>query len=521
MMRSRSFIWRYFPLYLVIILASIGAISWYTSATMKEVYLDRIAVGLEARSRLLADRIAPQGRPLKPADIQAACRHLGTAIENRFTVILPSGQVIGDSEEDPAVMENHANRPEIVTALESGMGQATRYSRTLKSDLLYVAVRQPLADGTALVVRASLPVSGLTRTVHGLYRRITWTALFIVLGSIIVSLLISRQIRKPVHLLTQGATRFGQGEMDHRVHISDPEEFMMLGNAMNRMATEISRRMATITEQRNELESVLSSMKEGVLVVDKGEHILRFNKAAAGYFVVPADQAVGRPVQEVIRNVDLLSFIRQTLNSSTPLEREIVLRQAQDRHLQAHGTSLMDAQGGRVGVVVVLSDVSRLKKLETLRKEFVANVSHELKTPITAIKGSVETLRDGAVDKPEDARQFIDIILKHADRLNTLVEDLLNLSRIEREVENNKPIEKSRQPLLPLIQDAVALCRALADDKGIALIIEAPEPLTAEVNGDRVQQALINLVDNAIKYSPQGRTSAFTPRRWRRAPRSP
>lgn len=504
MQRGRSFLWRYFPFYLIIILTSILAISWYTSVAMKALYMDRIGVDLEARALLLGEAAAPGGALLHTDNLQALCLRMGQALGNRFTVIHPEGKVIADSDEDPAVMENHSGRPEIRQAFAAGRGLSTRYSRTLKHDLLYVAIRHNFTDGTPpVVVRASLPVMHLSQTLNALFRRTALAALFIILGSTVISIIISREIRKPVETLKNGAQQFGDGRLSHRIYISDPEEFMLLGNAMNRMAAEISGRMATITEQKNELESVLSSMNEAVLVVDGEERLLRFNHAAAEYFLVEKNDAAERPIQEVIRNFDLLKFIRQTLRSHQGGEQEIVLHDAEERFLQAHGTLLRDFENRQIGVVVVLNDVTGMKRLENVRKEFVANVSHELKTPITAIKGSVETLRDGAAEDPEAGRRFMEIILKHADRLNTIVEDLLNLSRIEKSQED-ADIEKETLFLKPLVDEALLLCRTQADGRQIVLQTDVDDNLMLTCNGNMVQQALINLVDNAVKYTPAG-----------------
>jgi len=512
MQRGRSFLWRYFPFYIIIILTSILAISWYTSVAMKNLYLNRIAVDLEARAHLLGQAAAPEGAILQPDSLQALCRRMGETLGNRFTLIKPSGEVMADSDEDITVMENHANRPEIRDALQRGRGLSTRYSQTLKHDLMYIAIRQSLHPESALVIRTSLPVMHLSETLNALFRRTALAALFIILGSTVISLLISREIRKPVETLKHGAQQFGQGRLGHRIYISDPEEFTLLGNAMNRMAGEISGRMATITEQKNELESVLSSMNEAVLVVDSNERLLRFNHAAAEYFLVESEQATGRPIQEVIRNFDLLKFVRHTLNSHQGGAQEIVLHDAAERFLQAHGTLLLDFQNRQIGVVVVLNDVTDLKRLENIRKEFVANVSHELKTPITAIKGSVETLRDGAAQDPKAGRRFMDIILKHADRLNTIVEDLLNLSRIEKS-QDDADIEKETLLLKPLVDEALLLCRTQADDRQIVLETDIDDHFTLTVNGNMVQQALINLVDNAIKYAETGTVVQIEARR--------
>ncbi|MCK5145815.1 response regulator [bacterium] len=308
------------------------------------------------------------------------------------------------------------------------------------------------------------------------------------------------RIRKPVEALKHGAQQYGEGHLNYRVHISDPEELTLLGNAMNRMAAEISGRMATITEQKNELESILSSMNEAVLVVDTNERILRFNHAASDYFQLKTDSASGRPIQEVIHNFDLLEFIRRTITTRQPQMCEIILHEGQQRILRTHGTLLLDAEDRQMGVVVVLADMTNLKRLENIRKEFVANVSHELKTPITAIKGSVETLRDGAIKDANAANRFLDIILKHADRLASIVEDLLDLSGIEQEDTSNAII-RHKQALLPLMDEAVLLCRQAAREKNIEIELTVQDNLQLLCNGDMLQQALINLIDNAIKYS--------------------
>jgi two-component system phosphate regulon sensor histidine kinase PhoR len=368
---------------------------------------------------------------------------------------------------------------------------------------MYVAIRSDSSAGPLFVARASLPVMNLSNTLNNLFKRTALAALFIILGSTLISYFISREIRKPVETLIKGAKQFGEGNLAHRIYISDPEEFTLLGNAMNRMAAEMSGRLATITEQRNELESILSSMNEAVLVVDTKENILRFNHAAANYFMLDGTNAVGRPIQEVICNFDLLKFIRKTLLSQHPQMSELVIHDAKEHFLQAHGTLLLDSENRQMGVVVVLADVTNIRRLEGVRKEFVANVSHELKTPITAIKGSVETLRDGAAEEPEVAKRFLDIILKHADRLNTIVEDLLNLSRIEKEHEDAS-IVRSRENVKSIVDEAVLLCRKAASEKQMDIEVSVPDHLTLYCNSNMVQQAVINLIDNAVKYSDTG-----------------
>jgi two-component system phosphate regulon sensor histidine kinase PhoR len=272
---------------------------------------------------------------------------------------------------------------------------------------------------------------------------------------------------------------------------------------MNNMAAQLNERLQTITRQRNELEGVLSSMIESVLVIDTDEKILRFNKAAGLFFEIDSQSAKGKHIQEVIRNNNLLRFIRRTLSKDHSIEKDIILQDEKDQFLQAHGTILRTETGEIAGALIVLHNITRLKRLENVRKDFVANVSHELKTPITAIQGSVETLRDGALENPKDADRFLDIILKHAERLNTIIEDLLSLSRIEQESEKQQ-IVLVTAPVRPVLENAITLCEMKSTEKSIRMELVCEPDMEAEINNALLEEAVINLIDNAIKYSEPG-----------------
>ena len=267
------------------------------------------------------------------------------------------------------------------------------------------------------------------------------------------------------------------------------------------MATELDGRIDTITRQKNELETVLASMVEAVIVVDLAENILSLNKAAEQLIDRSNMESKGRPLLSMLRNLDLQRLVQKTLAGPGQVEDEIMLHgEKGELFLQAHGSLLRDAQGNSFGALFVLHDVTRLRRLETVRRDFVANVSHELKTPITAIKGFVETLKDGALESPVDARRFLDIILKHADRLNDIVSDLLALSRIEQE-EENREIELTPGRLLQPLQAAVETCLSFAVAKEIRLILNCEGDIQAGINGPLLEQAIINLIVNAVKYS--------------------
>jgi two-component system phosphate regulon sensor histidine kinase PhoR len=274
---------------------------------------------------------------------------------------------------------------------------------------------------------------------------------------------------------------------------------------MNQMAEQLEDRLQTVIKEKNQREAVLSSMVEGVLAVDTDGHIISLNKAAAKFFkVVQPENAKGRSIEEVFRNVKLQKFIGSVLKGQETLECELTVQHNEIYDLQARGTNLLGVQGRRIGAVIVFNDVSRLRRLENIRREFVANVSHELKTPITSIKGFVETLLDGAINDPEEANRFLQIVAKHADRLNAIIDDLLTLSRLEQG--DKEEMEMQRAGLAGLMNSSVEVCAHRAKLKNISIKIECPDDLSASVNPPLIEQALINLIGNAVKYSQEGKT---------------
>jgi two-component system phosphate regulon sensor histidine kinase PhoR len=319
----------------------------------------------------------------------------------------------------------------------------------------------------------------------------------------LVSSLVFRRISRPLDQLKAAADTYARGELGARAPVSDIVELGAVADAMNRMAAQLDERINTIISQRNEQAAVLRSMVEGVVAVDARERVLNLNKTAAAFFGVDQNWARGRSIQEVVRNVDLHLFARRALESEEPVEAEIILEGSQERFLRAHGSVLRAASGERTGAVLVLNDATRLRKLEDIRRDFVANVSHELKTPITSIRGFVETLLDGAMDNREDTERFLQIIDRQAMRLHAIVEDLLSLSRIEKESERDE-IELTVQPLQPLLQNAVVSCEVRAGERKVKIDLACEDSLRVVANGRHLEQAVINLIDNAVKYSPDG-----------------
>ena len=402
--------------------------------------------------------------------------------------------------EAPRRMDNHRDRPEIVSARTRTVGSSTRHSRTLNRKMMYVAV--PVKKENRLVgyIRTAIGVETIDIALREVRLRIALSALAIAIFGAILSFLAARRIAGPIKEIEKGAQCFARGELDCRVPISNLTEIGSLSETLNQMAGELQDRIHTITAQKNELEAVLSSMVEGVLAVDMDEKIMSMNHAAAQFFGCQAKAAVGRSIQEVVRNTDLQRFVRKALSGEARVEQDIALFSEGERIFDAHGTPLRGAGERREGTLIVLEDVTRLRRLENIRKDFVANVSHEIKTPITAIKGFVETLGDGAMEKPEDAKRFLGIIEKHVDRLEAIIEDLLSLSRIEQEAEKEE-ILLANHPIRDVLASAIQVCQPKAKKKKVTISLSCSDDLRAEINTTLLEQAVVNLLDNAIKYS--------------------
>jgi two-component system phosphate regulon sensor histidine kinase PhoR len=287
-----------------------------------------------------------------------------------------------------------------------------------------------------------------------------------------------------------------------------------LAESLNEMAEQLDERIRTVLKQRGELETILASMVEGVIAVDRDTRILSLNRAAATLLSADHGAAPGKILQEVVRNRELQRFVTLALESEEPVEGEIILHHDGDRYLQAHGTRLRGDENERMGALVVLNDVTRMRKLETFRRDFVANVSHELRTPITSIKGFVETLADGALDDRDKAMQFLGIINKHTDRLSELIEDLLTLSRLDQGPgDEGRKIAVEPTAVHGLLEEAIDICRPKADGKSVKISLSCEQTLEVDLNQSLVEQALVNLIDNAIKYSPDGGTVEIEARR--------
>ncbi len=502
---KKSLLWHVFFSSLLVILVSLVAVTWLASISMRHFFLEKTQADLQTRALLFENYILEHVEPLDEQGIDRLCKKIGPSAGTRLTVILPSGRVIGDSEEDPQKMDNHLDRPEILDAMEKEVGVSTRYSPTLAKQLMYVAVPLKKSTRTMALVRAAIEVDSVDTDIAAIQVKIAFSGLVIAGLATLLGLLVSHRIRRPIEEIRRGAERFARGEFQQPLPVSRIKEIGDLSETLNAMAQELQKTLSKITEQRNELGAVLSSMAEGVLAMDMEERILGMNHAASVIFECDPKQVQGRTIQEVIRHPELQRLVTEALAREEAVERDVVLYLKEERVLNGHATILQDGEGNRVGVLVVLNDITRLRKLENIRKEFVANVSHEIRTPITAIKGFVETLRDGAMQNPQDGERFLGIIQNHVLRLEALVEDLLSLSRIEEETEREE-IVLEEKPLKEVLAGALQLCQVKAEPKQIRMELSCSEEVAAKINASLLEQAVVNLLDNAINYSEAGKS---------------
>ncbi len=521
-MLRRRLIWNVAPVYLAVIVLSTVAVAWYAGDVVKTVYYERVEQELENKTNLLAGLIASEVHGDR-RELQALCQRLGREGGIRVTVMLPDGVVIGDSDDKPEAMDNHATRPEMLDALAGKSGRVNRYSNTLQAQMRNLA-RPILVEGRIIaVVRAGIPLLDLQSTLRRVYLRVFIGGfLVIVISAGMALLMFQRHVVAPLKALEQGARRFASGDFSEPISQIGSREFTALTQGLNAMAMQLDEKIRTITQQAHEQQAVLAGMIEGVIAVDAQEKVIMLNAAAARWLDVDMTHAYGRAGYEVIRHIKLKELIAQALETRSPVEGELSLRGDENRlSLAAQASPLRGAEGGELsGVVVVLHDVTRLRHLETVRQQFVSNVSHELKTPIAAIKAAVETLMDEHQEmlasqteresnepgvEPDVSSRFLSIIARQADRLNAIVEDLLMLARIEEE-EQDRRLVLGKGPLLPVLRGAVETCQANADDKGMTVQVQVDESLEAKMNAPLLEQAVVNLLDNAIKYSPAGTT---------------
>jgi len=492
-----SFRWKlflsYFALSLVIAAGGFGYINYLLGKKLVE----------ESRSNLqqqaqLTRLLVEQGREQQP---QKLAHSLGKAIKARVTLIDAEGKVLGESDVRDDQLEaigNHLQRPEVQQALKEGSGWSMRHSATLRTTMLYVAL--PVTNNQATILRLALPLESFDAAKRSLHNLLGGAVVLLLGISLLLSIILAKVTAKPLREIADAAARIGVGERGVRIPTGKGEEIDYLARVLNEMATRIDEQMHRLTSEQQRLAAILRGMGEGVMVTDTKGTVILINPSFRKQFGL-VGEVEGRPLVEVCRNPDLLHAFEEQRESGNEVSCEIAIP-ATNLVLMVHWVPLAGDNGKR-GTVAVFHDISDLKRVETMRRDFVANVSHELRTPVAVIKGYGETLLDGALDdSPERSRRFVEVMVSHAERLTNLINDILTLSKLEA-----KDASLALHPLdlCGTVRKAHMLMEDHARTKGIRLTFDCPESLP-KVLADQSQfeQVLLNLLDNAIKYTPDG-----------------
>lgn len=502
-MRSRRLFWYLIAPYILIVLAAFVLLTWYAQHAVRNYYYAEINRALASTARLIETRVGPDFRTASPADLEALCRRIAEVSEQRITLIKADGTVLADTHDAAASMENHGGRPEVLAAREHGQGRERRYSHTVGENLLYFAHAMRAPDGELHgYVRVAYALTAAEATLRNILLQIAGGGMAAAAATVIISLFLTRRLTLPLRTMQLAAHRFARGDFTERVPAPRIAEFQDLSQAMNGMAGQLGTHIRTIRKQQIEQDAVLRGMSEGVLAVSPQETLITINRSARDMLRIQRRIPVGTHLREFVRSRELIAFVARTLSEEASQEGTITLEGETTLHV--HGSRLTDADGAPLGGMIVLHDVTELRRLENIRRDFVSNVSHELKTPITLIQGFVETLLNGAIHDPAHAERFLGIIARHTERLGSIIDDLLTLSRVEQEHEHGR-VETAPEDLRDVVGTAIALCTEKADERNVRIVPPAGDtPCACDVNAPMLELALINLIDNAIRYSGDG-----------------
>lgn len=501
MLRSR-FLWKLYAGYALLILLTAGLIGSLVAARIESETLADTDRRLRAEAMLLRDLALsslddPTGKRLQERVVE-----LGTTIDTRLTIIRANGEVLADSRIDPAGLDNHGNRPEVEQARNGDIGKATRFSRTLRQRMRYLAVALD-SDGEALgFARSSLPLTVLTDRLSQLRTAVLLAAAVATLVALLLGFLHARRVTRPLLEMAVAAEAIAGGDYDGSVEIASDDELGTLGRTFNAMSRQLHRSLEMVEADRNKLTAILTSMVEGVVAVDRDERVVHINRVAGSLLGIVPEDCIGRPLWEISRIPELSEALAETLRSEQLVHRSIRLAGHKDRILDLHASPL-DAGGGVLaGAVMVLDDVTQLRRLETMRRDFFGNVSHELKTPVAAIHGLVETLIEDPEATPAIRIRFLTKIRNQSERLSNLVTDLLSISRLESggRIADLEPLD--------LEEVVEAITRSLtptAESRQVAIETTlSEEPCWVLGDEEALRQAISNLVENAVKFSPAG-----------------
>jgi two-component system phosphate regulon sensor histidine kinase PhoR len=490
--------WRIAVPYVILILVATAGMVVYLSDLVRDAHVDDLETKLTAEARLVGDALATSPAWDEPGgDLDAAARRYADLLDARVTLIAADGTVLGESDEDRVQMDNHLYRPEVQQALTNGQGSSIRFSRTVGYEMMYVAVVVPAEGRGPGFVRVALSLRQIEANVARLRRAVLSVVSVTALGAALLALLIAEYTARPVRRLTEMVQRMADGDMSTRLLPITHDEVGVLTRSFNRMSDRLRGTITRLVEERGRLTAVLDNMADGALITDGDGRVI--NPAAARLLGTDEQAALGRPFAQVARDHRIIGLWQRCCERNEE-QFEPVEMGRRGLFLQAIATPLQSA--GSQASLVILQDLTRVRRLETVRRDFVSNISHELRTPLASLKALVDTLRDGALEDPPAAQRFLDRMEIEVDALTQMVQELLELARIE---SGQVPFRLAPVAVADVVQPPVERLRTQAERAGLQYTLDLPPDLPLILaDGERMQQVITNVVHNAIKFTPAG-----------------
>ena len=480
-----------FGSYILIVLLLSTLILFFSFRVFKNFYISSVTDELKLLGNALEPEIAPFLKEKRFQALDALVKDLGRKIKNRITIIDPQGVILADSQKDPKLMENHRNRPEIIQALSNGTGSFSRYSTTIKEDLLYVAL--PVSENGKVVgiVRLSVPLKDLHGLLAILQKEILKSEIIIIMVCLLGAFVFLQSITRPIKKLTIAFQKVASGDFGTKVFLKRNDEVKELANSFNLMTDQIKTIFGELSFQKDNLNGIFASIKEGFAVLDDKERIILSNESFKK--ITQNKAAEGKLYWEVIRDMKFGELVKKVRENKKNLSEDLEMN---NKFYLCSATFLAP----REQIVIVFSDITETKNMEKIKRDFVVNVSHELRTPLTAIKGFAETLEEEA---DENVKNYAGVIKRNTDRLINIVQDLLLLSELE---EKGSKLDNDDVDLTHLADNVIRLFKSRLIEKGLDFQLSVEDGLPV-LKGDsfKLEQMFINLLDNAVKYTEKGK----------------
>jgi two-component system phosphate regulon sensor histidine kinase PhoR len=485
--------------YILLIVAAFAGLGLYVLNRVEGDFRENIQADLASQAQMvenLARPLTDEGAP--SATFDQLAKQLGAQTETRITIIGSDGTVLGDSQADPATMDNHLSRPEVQEAIRTGQGESERRSATLGTEFTYVATSIVVDDALVGIVRVARPMASVDSSLSAITRSILIAVVITAAVAAVLSLAIGSTIMRPLGRLARAARSIASGNLSERVRPRPSGEVGELADAFNQMAESLQGLIAASSQERERLVAALNSSVDAVLAVDAEGRVAFANLAAEQLFGLSQEDLVGKPFAWAMPNEEVLEALRASRQDG---RRETRLVEHPNRqYLRVITTPIIG--GGEWAALAVFHDLSDVRRVEQVRRDFVANVSHELRTPLASIKSVIETLEGGALDDSAVARDFLSRADAEVDRLVQMVEELLELSRIE---SGEVPLAQEPVQIAAVVADAVERLRPQAERQGLSLTLEAAPDLPPVMgDAERLERVVVDLIHNAVKFTPAG-----------------